>query len=52
MVSLVEISLILSCQNSDAEFVVIHHRDITLLREVRHTATGDVSCSIPHVARE
>lgn len=32
-------SLIFSIQNSNAEFALLHHRDIMLLRKVRHTAT-------------
>ena len=29
-------------QNSDAESVLIHHRDIALFREVRRTTAGNV----------
>ena len=47
----VKASLIPSCQNSNAESVLIHHRDIALLREVRRTATVDVSYSTSHAAR-
>ena len=42
-----KVSLILPRQNSDADSVLIHHRDIALLREVRCTTAGNVNAQFP-----
>jgi len=39
------------CQNSDAESVLMHHRDIALFREVRWLNTGIVGSSTFYAAR-
>ena len=46
-----EVFLTLPRQNSDAVFALIHHRDITGLREVRYTAAENVGCLILNTAR-
>jgi len=47
----VKAPLTLPYQNSDAESVLMHHRDIALFREVRSLITENVSCSTFYAAR-
>ena len=45
----VKASLMLTFQNSDANFALIHHQDIALLRKVRRMTSRDVICLDFHV---